>query len=88
MRNRLNSNPMKTAIAIHQGTSTITNSLWTANAVAGGVLALLGGLLCCESFGYQLGVMVLGSPVMMFPLGFAGMTFGAASVIVSIWHIR
>ena len=79
---------MKTAIAIHQGTSTITNSLWTANAVAGGVLALLGGLLCCESFGYQLGVMVLGSPVMMFPLGFAGMTFGAASVIVSIWHIR
>ena len=66
--------------------SAIAQTLWIGNATAGGVLALLGGLLACETFGYRMYVVVLGQPIQAFYAGAVGAALGAAAVVGAIWR--
>jgi len=66
--------------------SALAQTLWIGNATAGGALALLGGLLACETFGYRMYLVVLGQPIQAFYAGALGAAIGAATVVAAIWR--
>jgi hypothetical protein len=68
--------------------SVIAQTVWIGNATVGGILALLGGMVCCATFGYHVDYLVFGQRLMGFYLGMAGATIGATSTIISLWRIR
>jgi hypothetical protein len=68
--------------------SVVAQTLWIGNATVGGILALLGGLLACETFGYRMYVVVFGQPLQAFYAGAAGAALGAAAMVASIWRLE
>lgn len=66
--------------------SAIAQTLWIGNAAAGGILAMLGGLLACETFGYRMYLVVLGEPIQAFYAGAVGAALGTVIVIGAIWR--
>lgn len=66
----------------------IAQTVWMGNAAVGCVLALLGGMVCCATFGYHIDYLVFGQRLMGFYLGMAGATVGATSAVISLWRIR
>jgi hypothetical protein len=67
--------------------SAIAQTLWIGNAAAGGALALLGGLLACQTFGYRMYVVVLGAPIQAFYAGAVGAAVGTLAVVTAIWRL-
>jgi hypothetical protein len=68
--------------------SVVAQTLWIGNATAAGILAVLGGLLACETFGYRMYVVVFGQSVLAFYAGAAGAALGTAAMIGSIWRLE
>jgi hypothetical protein len=68
--------------------SVVAQTLWISNATAGGILAMLGGLLACQTFGYHMYLVVFGQPVQAFYAGAGGAAVGTAAMIASIWRLE
>jgi hypothetical protein len=75
------------AIQPRNSSKAIAQTLWIGNATAGGALALMGGLLACETFGYRIYVIVLGQPIQAFYAGALGAAVGTAAIVAAIWRL-
>ena len=68
--------------------SASARTVWMGNAAFGGILALLGGVVCCVTLASHIDYLVFGQRLMGFYLGMAVATLGASSTIFSVRRIR
>lgn len=62
--------------------------MWKGNAVLGSALALAGGMVCGETFGYSLRFNFFGCLMNGFLAGNIAVIVGASAAVCSLWRIR